>query len=48
MTKRLRRIPNARHFRFESASVIKAQYFKRSGMRCSPLNAALCLRVPHV
>ncbi|EGQ9299347.1 acetyltransferase [Vibrio parahaemolyticus] len=42
MTKRLRRIPNARHFWFTSASVFTAQYFKYSGMRCSPLNAALC------
>ncbi|MGL1530580.1 hypothetical protein ACSTIU_23500, partial [Vibrio parahaemolyticus] len=42
--RRLRRIPNARHFRFASSLVFTAQYFKCSGMRCSPLNAALCDR----
>ncbi|MGY5677301.1 hypothetical protein, partial [Vibrio cincinnatiensis] len=40
-TRRLRRIPNARHFWFASSLVFTAQYFKCSGMRCSPLNAAL-------
>ena len=34
-------IPNARHFWFASTLVFTAQYFKCSGLRCSPLNAAL-------
>ncbi|MDG2594851.1 hypothetical protein [Vibrio parahaemolyticus] len=42
LTKHLRRIPNARHFGFASTSVFTAQYFKFGGLRCSPLNAALC------
>ncbi|MDN3617165.1 hypothetical protein [Vibrio gallaecicus] len=42
ITKHLRRIPNARHFRFASVSVFTAQYFRFGGLRCSPLNAALC------
>ncbi len=41
ITKHLRRIPNALHFWFASISVFTAQYFKFSGLRCSPLNAAL-------
>ncbi len=41
LTKRSRGIPNARHFGFDSASVITAQWFRSGGLRCSPLNAAL-------
>ncbi|EKM29162.1 hypothetical protein VCHENC02_5004B, partial [Vibrio harveyi] len=41
ITKRLRRIPNARHFRFDSDLVFTALWFKCGGLRCSPLNAAL-------
>lgn len=41
ITKRLRQILNARHSRFESALVIKAQWFRFGGQRCSHLNAAL-------
>ncbi|ODZ41617.1 hypothetical protein BBN02_01955, partial [Vibrio parahaemolyticus] len=41
ITKRSRGIPNARHFGFDSASVITAQWFRLGGLRCSPLNAAL-------
>ncbi|PMS39122.1 acetyltransferase [Vibrio parahaemolyticus] len=36
-------MPNARHFWFTLNLVFTAQYFKFVGMRCSPLNAALCL-----
>ncbi|TFH88904.1 hypothetical protein ELS82_25335 [Vibrio ouci] len=43
ITKRLRRIPNAWHFRFDSTLVFTAQCFRFGGQRCSPLNAALCL-----
>ncbi|TBS99899.1 Tim44 domain-containing protein, partial [Vibrio parahaemolyticus] len=32
---------NAWHFGFASALVFTAQYFRCSGLRCSPLNAAL-------
>ncbi len=42
ITKHLRRIPNARHFWFTLASVFTAQCFRFGGLRCSPLNAALC------
>ncbi len=45
ITKRLRQIPNAWHFRFALSLVFTAQWFKFGGMRCSPLNAALCLLV---
>ncbi|NAZ55685.1 hypothetical protein GL177_20585 [Vibrio toranzoniae] len=41
LTKRLRRIHNAWHFRFALNLVFTAQWFKCSGLRCSPLNAAL-------
>ncbi|MDN3617232.1 hypothetical protein [Vibrio gallaecicus] len=41
LTKRLRWIPNARHFWFASVLVFTAQYFRFGGLRCSPLNAAL-------
>ncbi|ATC59530.1 hypothetical protein CMV05_18960 [Vibrio anguillarum] len=41
ITKHLRRIPNVRHFWFTSVSVFTAQCFEFSGLRCSPLNAAL-------
>ncbi|MDN3617322.1 hypothetical protein [Vibrio gallaecicus] len=43
LTKHLRRIPNARHLWFALNLVFTAQYFKLRGLRCSPLNAALCL-----
>ncbi len=43
ITKRLRRIPNAWHFRFDSALVFTAQWVRCGGLRCSPLNAALCV-----
>ncbi|EGR3203849.1 hypothetical protein DC889_24805 [Vibrio parahaemolyticus] len=43
LTKHLRRIPNARHFWFTLNLVFTVQYFKCSGLRCSPLNAALAL-----
>ncbi|RZP67163.1 hypothetical protein D8T45_07710 [Vibrio vulnificus] len=42
LTRRLRRTPNAWHFRFDSALVFTAQWFRCGGRRCSPLNAALC------
>ncbi|TBT24068.1 hypothetical protein D5E86_24175 [Vibrio parahaemolyticus] len=42
LTKHLRRIHNARHIGLVLASVFTASYFKFSGLRCSPLNAALC------
>ena len=42
ITKRLRRIPNAWHFQFDLALVLTAQWFRCGGLRCSPLNAALC------
>lgn len=41
LNKRLRRIPNAWHFRFDSALVFPAQWFRFGCLRCSPLNAAL-------
>ncbi|EGR2724499.1 hypothetical protein DUG83_24095 [Vibrio parahaemolyticus] len=41
ITKRLRRIHNARHFQFDSALVFTSQWFRFGGWRCSPLNAAL-------
>ena len=41
LTKRLRRIHNAWHFRFDSTLVFTAQWFQCGGLRCSPLNAAL-------
>ena len=41
ITKRLRRIPNAWHFRFALNLVFTAQWFRLGGLRCSPLNAAL-------
>ena len=43
ITKRLRRIPNAWHFWFTLNLMFTVQYFKSSGLRCSPLNAALSL-----
>ncbi|NOI16573.1 hypothetical protein F0252_21590 [Vibrio hepatarius] len=42
LTKHLRGILNAWQFWFESALVFTAQWFSLGGMRCSPLNAALC------
>ncbi|NVC43670.1 hypothetical protein FC653_21900 [Vibrio vulnificus] len=42
ITKRLRRIPNAWHFQFDSALVFTAQCLRSGSQRCSPLNAALC------
>ncbi|EGQ9823985.1 hypothetical protein FV767_24065 [Vibrio parahaemolyticus] len=47
LTKHLRRIPNARHFWFTLNLVFTVQYFKFSGLRCSPLNAALCFLDDH-
>ncbi|NAZ98689.1 hypothetical protein GL181_20565 [Vibrio toranzoniae] len=41
ITKRLRQIRNAWHFRFDLNLVFTAQYFRRGGRRCSLLNAAL-------
>ncbi|HAS8448241.1 TPA: acetyltransferase [Vibrio vulnificus] len=43
LTKHSRGIHNAWQFWFESALVFTAQWFSLGGMRCSPLNAALCL-----
>ncbi|HAS6309402.1 TPA: hypothetical protein I7213_22270 [Vibrio vulnificus] len=42
ITRRLRRIPNAWRFRFALNLVFTAQWFRLGGLRCSPLNAALC------
>ncbi len=42
LTKRLRRIRNAWHFWFALDLVFTAQWFGVGGLRCSPLNAALC------
>ncbi len=44
LTKHSRGIHNAWQFWFESALVFTAQWFSLGGMRCSPLNAALCDR----
>ncbi|WP_312845329.1 FMN-binding negative transcriptional regulator, partial [Vibrio cholerae] len=44
LTKHSRRIRNARHFWSASTLVFTAQYFKCSGLRCSPLNAALAFK----
>ncbi len=41
LTKRLRQIPNARHFRFALNLVFTEQCLKSGGLRCSLLNAAL-------
>ncbi|MDN4694009.1 DUF3265 domain-containing protein [Vibrio parahaemolyticus] len=41
LTKRLRQIPNAWHFRFALNLVFTAQWFRCGGLRCSLLNAAL-------
>ncbi len=43
LTKRLRQIPNARHFRFALNLVFTEQCLKSGGLRCSLLNAALVL-----
>ncbi|TBT47698.1 acetyltransferase [Vibrio parahaemolyticus] len=43
LTKHSRGIHNAWQFWFELALVFSAQWFNLGGMRCSPLNAALCL-----
>ncbi|POB03509.1 hypothetical protein CRN33_19125 [Vibrio vulnificus] len=43
LTRRLRRIHNAWHFRFALNLVFTAQWFRFGGWRCSPLNAALCV-----
>ncbi|TOB15734.1 acetyltransferase [Vibrio parahaemolyticus] len=45
LTKHSRGIHNAWQFWFESALVFTAQWFRSGGMRCSPLNAALCVRM---
>ena len=42
ITKHSRGIHNAWQFWLESALVFTAQWFSLGGMRCSPLNAALC------
>ncbi len=42
ITKHSRGIHNAWQFWFELALVFTAQWFSLGGMRCSPLNAALC------
>ncbi|EGR0761923.1 hypothetical protein ETS21_23805 [Vibrio parahaemolyticus] len=42
ITKHSRGIHNAWQFWFESALVLTAQWFRSGGLRCSPLNAALC------
>ncbi|EGR2734283.1 acetyltransferase [Vibrio parahaemolyticus] len=42
LTKHSRGIHNAWQFWFESALVFTAQWFSLGGIRCSPLNAALC------
>ncbi|EGR3462124.1 hypothetical protein DC843_26055 [Vibrio parahaemolyticus] len=41
ITKRLRQIRNAWHFRFALNLVVTAQWFRFGGLRCSLLNAAL-------
>ncbi len=41
LTKRLRQIPNARHFRFALNLVFAEQCLKSGSLRCSLLNAAL-------
>ncbi|MDN3617181.1 hypothetical protein [Vibrio gallaecicus] len=41
ITKRLRQIPNTRHFQFKSVLVFTVQWFRVGGRRCSLLNAAL-------
>ncbi|EGR2288399.1 hypothetical protein D0815_23295 [Vibrio parahaemolyticus] len=41
ITKRLRQIRNAWHFRFALNFVFTAQWFRFRGLRCSLLNAAL-------
>ncbi|EGQ9211948.1 acetyltransferase [Vibrio parahaemolyticus] len=43
LTKHLRGIHNAWQFWFELTLVFTAQCFSSGGMRCSPLNAALCV-----
>ncbi|HAS6887664.1 TPA: hypothetical protein I7288_23510 [Vibrio parahaemolyticus] len=45
LTKHSRGIHNAWQFWFELALVFTAQWFRLGGLRCSPLNAALCLLV---
>ncbi|RPB32152.1 hypothetical protein CYQ90_23425, partial [Vibrio parahaemolyticus] len=42
LTKHSRGIHNAWQFWFELALVFTAQWFSSGGLRCSPLNAALC------
>ncbi|TOE36016.1 acetyltransferase [Vibrio parahaemolyticus] len=42
ITKHSRGIHNAWQFWFELALVFTAQWFRLGGLRCSPLNAALC------
>ncbi|TOI37908.1 acetyltransferase, partial [Vibrio parahaemolyticus] len=42
LTKHSRGIHNAWQFWFKLALVFTAQWFSLGGMRCSPLNAALC------
>ncbi|PAO42279.1 hypothetical protein BST53_21560 [Vibrio vulnificus] len=42
ITKHLRGIHNAWQFWFELTLVFTAQWLRSGGLRCSPLNAALC------
>ena len=44
ITKRLRWIPNARYFRFDSALVYVVLWLKCGGLRCSPRNTASFLK----
>lgn len=44
-TRRSRGIPNAWRFEFKLVLVFKVQWFRLSGWRCSPLNAALYLLI---
>ena len=48
ITKRLRQIRNARHFRFALNLVFTAQWFRLGGRRCSLLNAALAVQTLQV
>ncbi|POC61269.1 hypothetical protein CRN32_03950 [Vibrio vulnificus] len=43
ITKHLRGIHNAWQFWFELTLVFTAQWLRSGGLRCSPLNAALCI-----
>ncbi|TOG16779.1 acetyltransferase [Vibrio parahaemolyticus] len=45
LTKHSRGIHNAWQFWFELALVFTAQCLRSGGLRCSPLNAALCILI---